>query len=305
MRLITEDYNSQGGAAKHILYDDVAPGFHLEYRKEPADSHMAPHIHNAAEFYLNLTDLPHVLLGDRLHAVPAGSLILFPSSCIHRTVRTIGEIYERYVLFVNIDWFYKVMAVNAKDFAYMSDSMHPVVISLGVSQLSYLERQLHMLLAYRNALTPESLSTFFSLMHKIDEHIREASQEGEDHALDLCSPVIKAAVKKSVPVPQQRVNDIIAYLHEHFREDISMADLTERFYLDADYIARIFKKYTNTTIRRYIALQRITQAGTLLKEGHAATETSRMVGYQDYSLFYRNFHQIMGVSPTEFTSAEL
>lgn len=303
--MITEDYGSSAGAAKHILYDDVAPGFHLDYRKEPAHSHMAPHIHNAAEFYLNLSDLPYVLLGDRLRAVPAGSLILFPSSCIHRTVRTIGEIYERYVLFVNIEWYYKVMAEGAKDFAYLSDAMHPVVISLNAAQLSYLEQQLHMLLSCDNALTPGSLSIFFSLMHIIDELLKEPLREGTERCPDSYSPMIKAAVKKSVPIPQQRVNDIIAYLHEHFREDISMADLTEQFFLDADYIARIFKKYTNTTIRRYIALQRITQAGTLLKEGHAATETSRMVGYQDYSLFYRNFHQIMGVSPTEFASTEL
>lgn len=283
-----ESLLKEAGNAKHFLYDDVAPGFHIVYRNETVRVPMPPHMHNAVEFYLNLTDLPNVLLGDRLQFVPAGSLILFPSYCIHRTIRHIGETYERYVMFIHTEWFQKLMTTDAESYGYMCNAAAPVVIPLDARQLSCLKEQFSALFFASGHAPLKRLSVFFSLMHSIDQMMHEP---------------FPLRQQDRVSVPQQRVNAIISYLHEHLCEDITMADLSDTFFLDADYIARIFRKYTNTTIRRYIALKRITQAGSLLKAGWPATEASRMVGYQDYSLFYRNFHNIMGVSPTEFISS--
>lgn len=202
--LLTETESS-----KHFLYDDVTPGFHIVYRNEIVNVHMQPHMHNAAEFYLNLTDLPNVLLGDRLQCVPAGSLILFPSYCIHRTVRNIGEIYERYVLFIHTEWFKKVMAKEAESYQYMSNAATPVVIPLDMRQLTCFKEQFYALLSDSGHAPLKGLSMFFSLMHSID------------HLMHEPFPLRR---QERVSVPQQRVNAIISYLHKHLCEDITAAE---------------------------------------------------------------------------------
>ncbi|MCR5734722.1 MAG: hypothetical protein K6G22_08980, partial [Lachnospiraceae bacterium] len=70
---------------------------------------MGPHSHNATEFYYTLTDLPDVLLNDTVQAVPAGSLLIIPSYCVHQLFHEADVKYERYILTVHDRWLGSVL----------------------------------------------------------------------------------------------------------------------------------------------------------------------------------------------------
>ena len=53
----------------------VAPPFDIVYKHEATDHPVGPHSHNAAELYYTLTDLPDVLLNDKVLEVKAGTLL--------------------------------------------------------------------------------------------------------------------------------------------------------------------------------------------------------------------------------------
>ena len=99
---------------------------------------------------------------------------------------------------------------------------------------------------------------------------------------------------------QKKVNDIISYLNEHLTENIRISDLAAHFYLNPDYLARLFKKHKHISIGHYISLQKISAAETLLREGKSVAEVQEALGYSSYAYFFRSFQKITGISPGRY-----
>ena len=66
------------------------------------------------------------------------------------------------------------------------------------------------------------------------------------------------------------------------------------------YLCRIFKKNLGTTVTKYIAGKRISEAKKLLKNGHSVSDTAMLCGYHDYANFIRSFKKSVGVSPGKY-----
>ena len=52
------------------------------------------------------------------------------------------------------------------------------------------------------------------------------------------------------------------------------------------------------TVNRYITVKRIYYAAELIRKGMSAVEAGSAVGYSNYTTFFYNYKQIMGVSPS-------
>lgn len=100
--------------------------------------------------------------------------------------------------------------------------------------------------------------------------------------------------------PISVVERIKLYLDNNFQNDITRKDLSEIFYLNHDYISRIFSKECGISISGYLMEKRVEEACTLLKsESRRLTicEISNYVGYSNYSYFSKIFKERMGYSP--------
>ena len=97
---------------------------------------------------------------------------------------------------------------------------------------------------------------------------------------------------------QKRVNDIIAYINSEIMAGVSVEQIAEHFYLNKDYISRLFSKHTHTTIGRYVSLQRISKAQELLSGGKTVTEVQEIMGYSSYAHFFKTFKKLTGISPS-------
>ena len=263
----------------------VEPPFDAAYHNSSTHSPVGPHSHNATEFYFTLTDLPDCLLGDTVLAVPAGTLIIIPPFCVHQLYHEAGIRYERYILTVHDKWLDNTLCEGAEAFSYTKENGVPLLLFPDIEQKRELIRYFDGLLSYiDNRTSTDAMVAFFSLL-------------GDIHSLKL-----QQKKPRSMPVTasQKKVNEIISYISDHYRENITISDIAASFYLNPDYLSRLFKSHMHISLGHYIALQRINTAQALLREGMTVREVQEYLGFSSYAYFFRAFTKITGISPSRY-----
>lgn len=92
---------------------------------------------------------------------------------------------------------------------------------------------------------------------------------------------------------------IITYVNEHFSENITLDDLSERFFLSKHHLNRVFRKATGTTVRDYLINKRVVYVQQLLINGIPATLAASLAGFGDYTAFYRAYTKRFGHAPSQ------
>ena len=264
----------------------VGSPYDIAYRNSFSEFPVGPHSHNAVEFYYTLTDLPDVLLNDTVQEVPAGSLLIIPTFCVHQLFHEADVKYERYILTIHDKWLDSVLCEGMSEYAYVRDSDHPIVLFPGEKKEELL-RHFDGLLSINDRSSLEAMIALFRLLNDIHRMKKSQKDSRNMHLL----PVSES---------QKKVNDIISYLNEHLTENIKISDLAAHFYLNPDYLARLFKKHMHISIGHYISLQKISAAETLLREGKSVAEVQEALGYSSYAYFFRSFQKITGISPGRY-----
>lgn len=100
------------------------------------------------------------------------------------------------------------------------------------------------------------------------------------------------------------VKETLEYLDMHFSEKVSVDDLSERLYVSKYHLMREFKQQTGKTIHGYLTERRIWAASEMIGRGIPAQTAAEAAGYQDYSIFYKNFCKYMGTTPKEYQEQE-
>lgn len=98
------------------------------------------------------------------------------------------------------------------------------------------------------------------------------------------------------------MNRCIDYIDRHYRENITLQDLTRQFAMSRSAFSALFPQVTGMSLKQYICRKRIQEAEMLLctRPELPLQEVAAMVGYEDPSTFYRNFVRVSGVSPSEY-----
>lgn len=97
----------------------------------------------------------------------------------------------------------------------------------------------------------------------------------------------------------ETVNSIIKYINENLNADLSIENLSDRFFMSRYYLMHKFKTCTGYSIHSYILQKRLSTANALIKSGKPAVEASLECGFNDYSSFMRAFKKMFGYSPRQ------
>lgn len=95
----------------------------------------------------------------------------------------------------------------------------------------------------------------------------------------------------------------IAFINEHFCEDIHQSDVAAHTYLGTTKFKRLFKETFGTTMSDYVTSLRIKKAKTLLQRRVPVEEVSQAVGYHAATSFSTMFKKRVGQTPREFRDA--
>lgn len=114
---------------------------------------------------------------------------------------------------------------------------------------------------------------------------------------------IEITEKTSVPRTHS-INAIdvsIKYLHDHYRENISMDDLLEITSYSKSHFIRLFKKYTGMNLTDYINKYRIEKACLdLIYTSKNITEIATENGFNTVQYFSKTFKNYMNCTPKKY-----
>ena len=97
------------------------------------------------------------------------------------------------------------------------------------------------------------------------------------------------------------MNEIKNHIDLCYGGDLSLGELSRRFFLQPNTISKNFRKVWGKNINQYINSVRITNAVRILEsEEIGITELSEMVGYSNVNTFLRQFREKMDVSPLQY-----
>lgn len=97
------------------------------------------------------------------------------------------------------------------------------------------------------------------------------------------------------------IQNINAYIREHFREPLTIKKLAEVFYLHPVYLGQLLQKRNGVHFNEMIHNLRIEEAVKLLREGNLNNgEVAERVGYANYGQFLKQFEKRLQMSPNEY-----
>lgn len=94
------------------------------------------------------------------------------------------------------------------------------------------------------------------------------------------------------------VRRAIAYIDEHFAEDISVSTLARELYVSPSTLSHSFKGELDISLHKYILQKRLIHAHRLLAENKRSTKVYLECGYNDYSSFYKAYVKMFGHPPS-------
>ncbi|MDP4264999.1 MAG: AraC family transcriptional regulator [Bacteroidota bacterium] len=102
----------------------------------------------------------------------------------------------------------------------------------------------------------------------------------------------------------ERIQLLTGFIRSHFKENISLQQLSGLVSLDPFHLTRLFKKAVGVSLYEYLLIIRTEHARQLLRKGLKVREAAVQSGFYDSSHFNRIFYKMNGASPKSFRSSK-
>lgn len=118
----------------------------------------------------------------------------------------------------------------------------------------------------------------------------------ENHVPDASQKSLHTMVKGDAAAQA-----IMAYIHNHYTENISIDQIADAVSFSPSECCRIFKRVTKSTIFSYLRFYRITKSTELLSQTQmSVSDIAYECGFSSTSYFIENFRKHTGMTPLQF-----
>ena len=127
--------------------------------------------------------------------------------------------------------------------------------------------------------------------------------EREESFYFLLEAVLQGYAVFSEPdprMPGMEIRKLCAFIEEHFSENISLDELSERSGFSKSYLLRVFTKETGVSPYRYLQNVRLERTKQYLEQGIPPVDAAGMAGFSDQSHFTNFFKEFIGVTPKQY-----
>lgn len=158
----------------------------------------------------------------------------------------------------------------------------------GISKMPFMQLQLNEYLG-KNILSLDNIAKF------------QTMEQLKNWIINVLQGMNELMLKQSMPEKRDVIEESKEYIARHFEQDITLNEISERFFINPYYFSQLFKKRTGVTYQKYLTGIRISRAKKLLEETDLKLfEISEMVGYSDVNHFRRVFEKYEGIKPNEY-----
>lgn len=248
------------------------------------------HFHESIEIMLVLSNDGQFFLDKEMYPLQKNTLIVLPSNTLHRDEHGIQDTrFRRYVFHV-LPSLLEQVSTKQSNFAAIIRKSAPCI------QLTdEVAGELMQLFEQARSFTYTGFGA----------DIRERMVLYQI-LLVVCSEIQHSRVETGASNPDyNRVEPILEYIREVYREPLKLDDLALHFLMNKHYLCHLFKKGTGFSVMEYVIQLRIIEAQGLLRQGHSVQESGEMAGFQSYEYFIRSFNKYMGISPKQYAKQYL
>lgn len=97
------------------------------------------------------------------------------------------------------------------------------------------------------------------------------------------------------------IKDALYYIHQHFRENISLEQVAKTFHYNPCHFSATFHRETGMEFIKYVTMLRVDCAKKLLADKRLKVKTIYLeAGFKTYEGFLKAFKKITGMSPSEY-----
>ena len=254
--------------------------FEIFHFRDPKMQEVPLHHHDFYEIYFFLSGRVDYLVEGINYTLFPGDLMLISPMELHRPTVAPEEAYERVVLWINAEYLRK----KTEGTEFLERCFQPGHNLFHVSRTPIPELIRRLAGEFGGQEGGASLYAEGLLLQLLAELLRLAAGSGDAAEARQSSPLIES---------------VLHYIGEHYREEISLDELAERFYVSKYHLSHLFRQTVGVSVYRYVLLKRLQHARQLLSEGESPGSASRASGFPEYSGFYRAFRQVYGTSPGE------
>jgi len=138
-----------------------------------------------------------------------------------------------------------------------------------------------------------------SLIQEIDGEQERASKELGDSS--SAPSAFSLDADSLAPRRTDVITEIKQYILNNYNKSISLAELSNRFFINMHYLSQLFKERTGQTYLDYLTQVRIEHSKELLRNSDLKVyEICQMVGYSDTTHFSKVFEKNVGYKPSEY-----
>lgn len=255
----------------------------------------ARHFHDTAELYILMEGKRYLFADRKVLSLEAGQAVLIPPGRIHKT-STFGDdpCHRRFLLQLSEKGSEGIIrSLTGMDFesfclkyqgcaAFDSQTWHRVLDLMDKVKMTFGGDSPDLPMA--RLLAHELLLVFAG---QRDRQEVDGSLQSAEH--------------DSSPGIHSFTEDVIAYLSDHYMEDISLNDLSGHFFVSRAYLTRSFRSVTGVTLVQYLTVVRIRNACRLLKDtDDSVTEIARACGFSGGTYFENVFKRLRGMTPRQY-----
>ena len=247
------------------------------------------HYHNTFELYYLYSGDRYYFIKNRTYHVKRGCLVLIKPYDIHSTSNYGDAMYDRCLMNVKNSFMREVADMARETDIYELFDRDVVVVQLNFQEQSLVET---LLVAMAQEYKVESSGHMDFIKASLLQIMLIAHRHLDD---EIATTTEQSSVK------HKTVSEIAAYINNNFNREITLAEISERFFISPCYFSRIFKSITGISFSEYLSGVRIKEAERLLaKTEMSVSEIAEAVGFNNITHFGRCFKSSTGMSPLAY-----
>ena len=250
------------------------------------------HSHSHYELYLFCEgDLERYVVGSRSYRLQRGDLLLIPPMAAHHPIFQEGaRRYQRYVLWCSQEYLSRLTQLDPDlgyAFRLCRERGEYLLRFPSLSVFQMLEGELQtMWTEFQSRSLCREAAIQLSCMNFLVRLNRSVSDD----------TVVASPRDSENPLLEQ----VIAYIHGHYGERLSLQDAARRFFVSPSTVEHLFTQKLGWSFYRYVTKRRIIEARHQIAAGIPLKAVCANCGYADYSNFYKAFTKEVGVSPGQY-----
>ncbi len=261
------------------------PSITVQYRESQLKQDNAAHFHGGHEMIFVLEGAAEFMIENERYVVPKNSLLVVSNFERHYRIKETPP-YKRYVLLFNDS------GISVPDSSLLSlflqrnkDFKHVVTFTD-----DYVGKIRHIFSEFVSEYIQNDRFSDALLNAKLSELLIFIYRTCPENFSDISEDTYRKIIYNAQ-----------SYVHNNFREPITLASVAEHFFANVFYFSSKFKEYTGIPFKKYLINLRLADAKRqLVQTDKAVAQIAKDCGFNDVSNFIRTFRSTESLSPLQF-----